>query len=39
MCGWGYSFSMWQMWQMWQMLSKCISPYAYHAYLRQNSAA
>ena len=24
MCGWGYSFSMWQMWQMWQMLSKCI---------------
>ena len=24
MCGWGYSFSMWQMLQMWQMLSKCI---------------
>ena len=37
MWGWGYSFSMWQMWQMWQMLSKCISPYAYHAYLCQNS--
>ena len=24
MCGWGYSFSMWQMLQMLQMLSKCI---------------
>ena len=37
MWGWGYSFSMWQMLQMCQMLSKCISPYAYHAYLCQNS--
>ena len=24
MCGWGYSFSMWQTCKMWQMLSKCI---------------
>ena len=24
MCGWGYSFSMWQTLQMWQTLSKCI---------------
>ena len=37
MWGRGYSFSMWQMLQMCQMLSKCISPYAYHAYLCQNS--
>ena len=35
MCGWGYSFSMWQMCQMCQMLSTCILPHFAADFLAQ----